>query len=118
MSGTWYYTWAKKQLKSDKEIPSVPHYAIMVFSNQQFSEAGYDRDDPSTTITVRKCDYYAFSEVDKSEWEKMISDIHKERLTSKSTLYGVNDDENVVFFHSSGRGNVDIKINVNITSGK
>jgi len=115
--GSWYYTWSKHKLKSDKEIPDFPHYAIMVCSDYSYTTRGYDRDDPDDQHTVRTFDYYAFPEGEKSQWEKMISDIHKEKLSSKTMLYD-NRNENVVFFHSGGRGAVDIKINVSIEHSK
>jgi hypothetical protein len=111
MSGSWYYAWSKVRLKNDSEIPDFPHYAVLVFTDQRYTTRGYDRDDPDETHTARVCSYYAFAEGDKKEWEKMISDIHKEKMTSK---FSSGDNENFVFFHSSGKAKVTVKIDVNV----
>jgi len=111
MSGTWYYTWSKSKVK-DTEIPTHPHWAIMVFHDHRYTEAAYDEHDSPSTATVRACDYYAFP--DKETWEKMIKDIYREKYSERAAWHYNNDNENIVFFHSPGRGVADVNIQVNV----
>ena len=110
MSGSWYYTWNKHIVKDPHTIPSEPHFAVMIIKDHQYTTRGYDRDDPDDTHTVKTFTYYAF--LDRAQWEKMISDIYTERHSAKQT-YG-QPVEDIVFFQSSGRGKVDVKISVNV----
>lgn len=112
MSGTWYYTWSKKIVKDSKLIPAVPHYVVMVYKDHRYSEAGWDAGDSSTSACIRTSDYYAFLESEKLDWEKMISDIYTEKHTLKP--YHSYDNEDYVFFKSSGRITPSVKIDVNV----
>lgn len=107
---SWYYTWGKFIVKDPKNIPEQPHFAVMIVKDHTYTTPGYDRNDPDDSHTIKVFDYYAFTK--KSEWEKMISDIFTERHTARPTYGQVHED--VIFFQSSGRGKVDVKINVNV----
>lgn len=110
MSGTWYYTYSKMKVE-DSKIPSVPHFAVIVYRDHAYMEAGRDKGDSDERRTARVSDYYAFT--DKVQWEQMISDIYAEK--HKPRVYGYNNDnENIVFFRSSGRGSVEVKVNVHV----
>ena len=110
MSGSWYYTWNKHIVK-DTAIPEQSHYVVLVFKDLVYTEAGYDANDPPSRASVRVCDYYAFS--DKAEWEQMIQEVYLERQKPRGYTFNT-DNENVVFFHSSGRGKVSIKVGIDI----
>ena len=107
------HTWSK-YVTPDAEIPEHPHFAVMLFRDTRFTERGYDREDPDTTRTVRTMTYYAFP--DKETWEKMITAWYQDKHQPRSGLSNNYDNENIVFFHSGGRGKVDVKIGVNINT--
>lgn len=110
--GHWYYDWKEYRLAKLTSIPKTPHFALMVVEEKTYVEAGYDRGDPNTTGNYDNVTYYAFRIDEKHLWEKLISDIYKEQH-SKQNFYGSRHPD-LIFFQSSGRGEVDIKIDVNV----
>lgn len=104
---SWYYDYTKFKVKPEN-IPSHPHYAVLVFRIESYSTPAYDRFDTGGTTSVTVCDYYAF--VDKTEWEKMISAIYTERHSSN---FG-SDRSEIVFYYCSGRGKVNVSIDVSV----
>lgn len=108
---SWSYRWTQYCVK-DTEIPEKAHYAVMVFTDRRFSEAGYDRHDPVTTTTVRHMDYYAFE--DKATWEKMVADVYAEKHRTTGSTYNTSN-ENVVLMHVDGRFKVRVTIDVGVT---
>lgn len=109
---TWFYEYSKYLLKNPaKEIPTKPHYVVLAFSNRRIREASYGPTDPENYVDVSVIDYYAFDS--KEEWEAMISDVYLEKQNS---TYASRDSE-IVFFRSSGRGSVDVTVNVKVHHG-
>ena len=111
---SWSYNYGKQKVAKSTDIPDFPHYAVMVFRDTHYTERGYDRDDPDTTVTVRVMDYYAFAEGDKAEWEAMVQSYFTEKTKSKPAYFARDDHEDFVFFHTSGRGKVNISIDVKV----
>lgn len=108
---SWSYKWLQHRVK-DTEITDKPHYAVMVFTDRRFSEAGYDRGDPPTSTIVRQMDYYAFE--DKATWERMVEDIYAEK--HKTTGLGFDtSNENVVLMHVDRRFKVRVTIDVGVS---
>jgi hypothetical protein len=105
------YDWSKHLIKLPKDIPSYKHFVVMIFEQRSYSEAGYDPGDRSTIGYYQHMDYYAFKSEQRDLWEKFISAIYTERHNPNP--YGSSKEE-IVFFESSSRGEVDVKINVNV----
>lgn len=110
----WSYNdlYRKFRLEKLTEIPNYPHFALMIVEQRTYSEVGYDPGEPSTTGYYDKITYYAFPILEKNIWEDLINDIHIEQHKQRS-FYGSPHPE-LIFFKSGGRGEIDIKINVNV----
>jgi hypothetical protein len=105
-----YGGWDAHEAKSASMVPHTPHFVIMVYTHERFSEAGYDSGDPSTTRTVNVNRYYWFD--DKEEWERFIRGIWESK--NNKPKWGGGDDNEFIFFQSSGKGELEVKINIDV----
>jgi len=105
MSSYHYNDDLRKHLKKPSEIPSTPHYAILIFEDRTYCEAGWDANDPPTTGTYSAANYYAFE--DQQLAEKVVKDLYQENQHNLPT-----HKETIVFFKSSGKAVVDISFKI------
>ncbi len=73
-----------KKVEKASDAPKTAHYAIFVFYTSSHTEPGYDRHEPSYTVTDNFCDHYVTT--DEAKWKSAIAALYAEDMNRKDVL--------------------------------
>ncbi len=96
----------KHQVTTPEQMPKNEHYVVLLFDTFTYTEAGYDRGDPSTAGSLSTTAYFAFE--DRATWEQMIREFTEERMRGGLSSSGPR----IVFMVCKGAGQLSISIQI------
>lgn len=104
------YEYRKFLVKNPSDVPSVPHYAVILYRQHTYYEStGYEKPgDYPTQSKIQISDYYAFK--DFKDYQNLVI-AFLSRPEKK-------DGEDMVAFRSTGRTTFKLKVEVSIEQEK
>lgn len=107
-------TFKKHLVTQPSQLPTTPHFIVVVFGIFEFSEAGYETGDTPTYRSIPTTNMYVFES--EETWRNMITAFVLEQI--KPSHQPTHNQPQIRFFHSGGAAAPEIQINVNARISK